>query len=230
MVAILSRPQCVKAHINWDELLILDVAFGTPMKWDPFPVNYPPKQTGNSEYWFGAGVVLILNTLMPRQNGRHFSDNILKCIFLNENVWILIEISLKFVPNRGPINNIPALVDIEKVLQMLILIAQCFITQYMIKQHIFMHPWVKILKSEQNGYHFANSISKAISWKEIVVFWLKFQLIVFLGIQATRSQRYLNQSWSNLLMNLCHGPQWVNSVTAVIYCNIFLAIFKCITL
>ena len=32
-----------------------------------------------------------------------------KCIFLNENVWIPIEISLKFVP-KGPIDNIPALV------------------------------------------------------------------------------------------------------------------------
>ena len=50
-----------------------------------------------------------INTLRPRQDGRHFPDNILKCIFLNENVWILIEISLKFVP-KGPIDNIPALV------------------------------------------------------------------------------------------------------------------------
>ena len=50
-----------------------------------------------------------LNTLRPRQNGRHFADDILKCIFLNENVWILIEISLKFVP-KGPIGNIPSLV------------------------------------------------------------------------------------------------------------------------
>ena len=39
------------------------------------------------------------NTLKPRQNGRHFADNILKCIFLNENVWILIEISSKFGSN-----------------------------------------------------------------------------------------------------------------------------------
>ena len=31
------------------------------------------------------------------------------CISLNENVWIPIEISLKFVP-KGPINNIPTLV------------------------------------------------------------------------------------------------------------------------
>ena len=52
-----------------------------------------------------------LNTLRPRQNGRHFPDYIFKCFFLNENVWIVIKISLNFIPN-GPINNIPALVQI----------------------------------------------------------------------------------------------------------------------
>ena len=51
-----------------------------------------------------------VNTLRPRQNGRHFPDGF-KWIFLNENVWISIEVSLKFVP-KGPINNIPALVQI----------------------------------------------------------------------------------------------------------------------
>ena len=52
----------------------------------------------------------LFNTLRLRKSGRHFPD-VLKWIFLNENVWILIEISLKFVP-RGPINNMPALVQI----------------------------------------------------------------------------------------------------------------------
>ena len=52
-----------------------------------------------------------INTLRPRQNGRHFPDDTLKCIFLNENVWVSIKISLKLVP-KGPINNIPALVQI----------------------------------------------------------------------------------------------------------------------
>ena len=51
------------------------------------------------------------NPLRPRQNGRHFPDDIFKWIFLNENVWISNKISLKFVPT-GPINNIPALVQI----------------------------------------------------------------------------------------------------------------------
>ena len=53
----------------------------------------------------------LFEHMRPRQNGRHFPDDIFKWIFLNENVWISINISLKFVP-RGPINNIPALVQI----------------------------------------------------------------------------------------------------------------------
>ena len=52
-----------------------------------------------------------LNTLRSRQTGRHFADDIFKRIFLNENIWILIKISLKFVP-KGPINNILALLQI----------------------------------------------------------------------------------------------------------------------
>ena len=51
------------------------------------------------------------NSLRPRQNGRHFADDVFKWIFLNENVLISIKMSLKFVP-RGPISNIPALVQI----------------------------------------------------------------------------------------------------------------------
>ena len=51
------------------------------------------------------------NTLRPRQNGRRFADDTFKRIFLNENVRILIKISLKFVP-KGPMNNSPALVQI----------------------------------------------------------------------------------------------------------------------
>ena len=52
-----------------------------------------------------------INTLRSRQNGRHFADDIFKCIFLNKNVGISIRISMKFVP-KCPINNIPALVQI----------------------------------------------------------------------------------------------------------------------
>ena len=39
----------------------------------------------------------LLNTLRPRQNGHHFADDLLKCIFLNGNDRIPIRISLKVV-------------------------------------------------------------------------------------------------------------------------------------
>ena len=56
-------------------------------------------------------VTRSFNSLRPGQNGRHFADDTLKRFFPNENVWISIKISLKFVP-KAPINNIPSLVQI----------------------------------------------------------------------------------------------------------------------
>ena len=53
--------------------------------------------------------IMVFNTLRLRQNGCHFADNLFKGIFLNENIWNSIKISLKFNP-KGPIDNIPALV------------------------------------------------------------------------------------------------------------------------
>ena len=77
------------------------------------PVNLPPSR------WAFCLVMILqtktgawFNTLRPRKNGRHFPNDIFKWIFLKENVWISIKInSLKFLP-RGPISNIPALVQI----------------------------------------------------------------------------------------------------------------------
>ena len=49
-----------------------------------------------------------LNSSPPGQNGRHFADDIFRCIFVNEKLCILIRISLKFVP-KGPNCNKPVL-------------------------------------------------------------------------------------------------------------------------
>ena len=59
--------------------------------------------------WWCAQGMSKVNILRPKPNGRSFADDSFKRIFLNENVWISLKISLKFVP-KGPINNIPALV------------------------------------------------------------------------------------------------------------------------
>ena len=53
----------------------------------------------------------LFNTLRLRQNGRHFTDDILRCIFMNEDAWLSIKILLKFV-SGGPNNKIPVLVQI----------------------------------------------------------------------------------------------------------------------
>ena len=53
----------------------------------------------------------VINTLRQRQNWHNFADDIFKCIFLNENIWISLNISQKYVPKVW-INNIPALVQI----------------------------------------------------------------------------------------------------------------------
>ena len=55
--------------------------------------------------------LVILEHIEAETNCSHFADNIFTCIFLNENVWVLLKISLKFVP-KVQINNISALVQI----------------------------------------------------------------------------------------------------------------------
>ena len=97
------------------------------------------------------------NTLRPRQNGRHFPDDIFKCIFLNENVWISIKISLKIVP-KGPINNIPALVQIMawrwpsskplSELMMVSLLTHICITQLQWVNSVYTGRYMKIFENQ----------------------------------------------------------------------------------
>ena len=110
------------------------------------------------------------NILRPRQNGHYFPDDIFKCISLNENVWISIKITLKFIP-KGPINNILALVQImtwrrpgDKPLSELILVS--------LLMHICVTrpQWVKLF-----------------SCTKIIVFRLKFHWSIFLWVQLTKN-------------------------------------------
>ena len=65
--------------------------------------------------WGTTSFAIILLNLLPSQlifigqNGRHFTDNIFRCIFVNEKFCTFITTSLKFV-HKGPIDNNPALV------------------------------------------------------------------------------------------------------------------------
>ena len=97
-----------------------------------------------------------LNSLRPRQDGRHFADDIFKCIFLNENEWILINISLKFVP-KDQIKNTPALVQImawhRPEPMMVSLLTHMCITRPL---------WVNSLAPGRSGINFKSIIFKLI--------------------------------------------------------------------
>ena len=81
-----------------------------PWKWTLQECNYLTS-FGKSYllYWekhsdFFFIICQAVSTLRPRQNDCHFADNVFKRIFLNENIWIVIKISPKFV-RKGPIND-----------------------------------------------------------------------------------------------------------------------------
>ena len=54
---------------------------------------------------------IILTHLSLEQNGHHFTDDIFKCIFMNEKLCISIRISVKFVP-KDLFDNKSALVQV----------------------------------------------------------------------------------------------------------------------
>ena len=121
-------------------------------------------------YW--GDTCLLFNTLRPRQNGRRFADDIFRCIFLNENVWIPIKISLKFVP-RGPISNIPALVHImtwrrpgDKPL------SEAMTVNLLTHICVTRPQWVNPSLSGQNGRHFADNNLRCILVNEKFFFIL----------------------------------------------------------
>ena len=58
--------------------------------------------------WLSEYSTPTLSTLRPRQDGHNFTDDIFKCIFLNENVSISLKLSLNFYRN----NTFPALIQI----------------------------------------------------------------------------------------------------------------------
>ena len=87
----------------------------------------------------------LFNTLKPRQNCRHFPDDIFKRILLNENIWNWLKISLKFVP-KGPIYNIPALVQIMAWRRP----GDSLLTHKCVTRH----QWVNSLAPERRGRNF----------------------------------------------------------------------------
>ena len=71
----------------------------------------PPWLNPYTMLWLAWSFIMSinLNSSPPGQNGRHFTDNMFRDIFVNKNFYILVKISQKFVP-KGTIDNNLALV------------------------------------------------------------------------------------------------------------------------
>ena len=84
---------------NWWNWHLFNMGSGNGMVWHHASTwandnhfiegSYMPYQVSMSFY---------LATLRPRQQCRHFPYDNFKCIFLNQNAWISMKISFKFVP------------------------------------------------------------------------------------------------------------------------------------
>ena len=134
-----------------------------------------------------------INTLGPRQNGHHLTDDTFKRIFLNENVRISIQISLEFVP-ESQINNIPALVQImacrlvgakplSEPMMVRLLTHMCvtrpqWVNGISVPRYLQPHWWPSAynFRSRQDGRHFADDIFKCIFLNENVGIPIKISL------------------------------------------------------
>ena len=173
-----------------------------------------------------------INTLRQRQNGRHFTDDIFKCIFLNENVLIPIKISLKFVP-KGQINKIPVLVQImawrrpgDKPL------SEPMMVSLLTHICVIRPQWVNIFRPEQNAWHSADKTYKCIFSKrkcisiQISLHFFPLGLIVnktalvwIMNWHQHVKSHYLNQCWQRCpTPNGIIRPQWINPLRPGVAC------------
>ena len=121
-------------------------------------------------YFYSTGTTTIIwlsqlsiNTLRWRQNCRHFTNDIFKCICLKENVLI----SLKFVSN-----NMPALVQMmtwgqpgDKPL------SEPMLVRLLMHICVTQPQWFNTLHWDVMVAIFQTALSNAFTWQKIFEFW-----------------------------------------------------------
>ena len=176
-----------------------------------FKVTRPKEQ--NERDWWLTKTVTIYSELSrmcdpPPQNGRPFADDIFKCIFLNEDVWIPNKISLKFIP-KGLVNNIPALVLImawrrpgDKPLSELMLVRS--LTHICVTRP----QWVNAVSNEL----WQTPVLHLYMWHLGLIFVTHFSNMPCFRQSLSRTERDLKISPNVGYMNICskalHSKAW----------------------
>ena len=137
-------------------------------------------------------------------------DAILKCIFSNENYYILMQISLKYML-RGQIINMPALVQ---------MMAWCWTTDTVkltCPRTFADKRWLGLIKRL-----FIIMLNITKSRPKSLLGPVKAQKFVLCLEQVT--SHYLNQRWPSLLTHICiTWPEWIKQIWR---CPIVFRIFN----
>ena len=149
--------------------------------------------------------IISVNTLRLRQYGHHSPDDIFQCIFLNQNVWISIKISLNF-GSKGPINDISALVQImawrrpgDKPLSELMMVS------------LLTHIWVKACCERDPKLKYIIHNSHYSSWQlqlkqkyhiRVILPSLNGKLLSKRGIEILKRHWCENSVWDAINMNI----------------------------
>ena len=127
-------------------------------------------------------------TLRPEWNSLHVADNIFKWIFFNENFCILIQISMRIVPNGSPANK-SALAQVricEKIFNLVLMAPHC-IYQFFLSS----------CKSHEHD--------DVIKWKHFPRYWLFMR-----GIHQSVVNSITKASDAELWWFLWSAP-WINN-------------------
>ena len=89
--------------------MIKQTAYQTAVHGRPFGMIVSDGHIDTIFFCCGSGEIFFLPLINLSKKGRHFTDDVFICIFVNEKFCILIKSSLKFVP-MGPIESSLALV------------------------------------------------------------------------------------------------------------------------
>ena len=147
-----------------------------------------------------------------------------KCIFFNENGYIFIKFSLKYV-RKGPIDNNPALFQImawrrpgDKPL------SEPMMDSLLTHICVTRPQWVNTLEPKQNGRHFADGIitnGDPIHWRTCVSHCPDVLIRNWRTFRECRFQRNMTiSSFPNpCLMTSSNGTFFKNNLLVMSYCN-----------
>ena len=208
------------AAITGSTLLVTNIQYKSLQligSWGPVEFIYG----GLSFSWIALqGIETPINTLRPRQNGRLFPDDIFKCIFLNENVWISLRISLKFVP-KVRINNIPALVQImawrrpgdkplSQPMMVSLLTRICITRPQLIAATCPIDEWIVCVPEGEHAYLTCSKVIPTIFGRSSCM--LQNHFVLFDGRENKTIPRFPCR----------HHPEWYNSLCPrVVTCGPF---------